>query len=80
MDDNNLVRHLDACETIGNATTICSDKTGTLATNRVTVVQSYIGGKGAGAVRWHVVGSCFSATTCIKKCVDAIKCVLFKLC
>ncbi|XP_069084912.1 plasma membrane calcium-transporting ATPase 1 isoform X2 [Pleurodeles waltl] len=45
MKDNNLVRHLDACETMGNATAICSDKTGTLTMNRMTVVQAFLGEK-----------------------------------
>ncbi len=41
MDDNNLVRNLNSCETMGAATTICSDKTGTLTTNNMTVMRAY---------------------------------------
>jgi len=43
LKDNNLVRVLNACETMGGATTVCSDKTGTLTQNKMTVVKGVAG-------------------------------------
>ncbi|XP_015696709.1 calcium-transporting ATPase 5, plasma membrane-type-like isoform X2 [Oryza brachyantha] len=44
MRDKAMVRRLSSCETMGSATTICSDKTGTLTLNKMTVVEAYLGG------------------------------------
>ena len=44
-DENNLVRFFSACETMGGANNVCTDKTGTLTKNLMTVTKFWCEGR-----------------------------------
>ena len=43
LGDQNFVKRLASCEIMGGANNICSDKTGTLTTNKMTVTDLWVG-------------------------------------
>ena len=48
LKHNNLVRRMHACETMGAATVICTDKTGTLTQNKMQVYRAHFNGLDGG--------------------------------
>lgn len=71
MADQNLVRRLEACETMGSATQLNADKTGTLTQNRMTVTDAYLGGTLYDSVPPKDIADEFAALLAESVCVNS---------
>lgn len=67
-EENNLVRYLQACETMGGADNICSDKTGTLTKNLMTVTRIYVEQQSHDTIEKEVLSDKSCKLLCVGVC------------
>jgi calcium-translocating P-type ATPase len=65
-DENNLVRVLASCEVMGGANNICSDKTGTLTQNRMSVERLWVEEQIKSTISKHDIGTDTQQLMCEK--------------
>ena len=67
-EENNLVRYLQACETMGGADNICSDKTGTLTKNLMTVTRMFAEQKTHDTIAREIMSDASAKLFCLGVC------------
>lgn len=70
-EQNNLVRYLQACETMGGADNICSDKTGTLTRNVMSTVRLFGKDKSFTEFNKNTFDAKFSQLLCQSICLNS---------